>query len=160
MNTPYFLADTSNTNLSGCTVNGHAASCSQAHAVALAFLIPLFLIIIVLAVYWFKSLFHLIEHRDIPNRALWLILVLFGFGLGAVIYFYAVKRPYDKNKAIAANTPQPQVGAQPYAPVAQSGTMPQGQIISPVPPQTQPPQPPQYPQNNQEPGTQNDTRPF
>jgi hypothetical protein len=84
----------------GCYVNGEPASCAQAGGIVAAIMIPMLLVFAVLGVFWLISLVHLIKHDDVPNRVVWLILHFVGLGpLAGIIYFFAVKRPYDKNHA-------------------------------------------------------------
>jgi hypothetical protein len=90
----------------GCYVNGEPASCAQAGGIVAAVMIPMFLVFAVLSVFWIISLIHLIKHADVPNRAVWLILHFVGLGpLAGIIYFFAVKRPYDKKSTAAPATP-------------------------------------------------------
>jgi len=91
-----------------CTVNGEPADCGKAGAIALAILIPLFLIFAVCAVFWIITLIHALKHPDVPNRTLWIVLHFILLGpLAGPVYFFAVKRPYDKRTRAAHVTMTP-----------------------------------------------------
>ncbi len=82
----------------GCYINGEPASCAATGGIIAAILIPLLLVGIVLAVFWFISLLHVIQHEDVPNRMIWIILHFVGLGpLAGVVHFFAVKLPYQKS---------------------------------------------------------------
>ena len=107
---------------SGCTINGQPASCSQVSHILVPILlfvfIPLFVILIVLAIFWVKSLMHVVKHQDVPNRTLWIILHFVGLGiLCGVVYLIFVKRPYDKQHVNgAAGIPPQQPTPEPPPP--------------------------------------------
>jgi len=50
-------------------------------------------------VFWIISLVHVIQHDDVKDRILWLVLILVLGNIMGVIYFFAVKRPYDRGGA-------------------------------------------------------------
>lgn len=78
--------------------------------------IPLIIFGIIFFIWWVFCLIHAIKHEDIPDRTVWLIVLIGGFflgfsGIAAVIYYFAVKRPYQKSKMLSlstTNTPQGQ----------------------------------------------------
>jgi hypothetical protein len=47
-------------------------------------------------VLWLISLIHVLQHDDIKDRTMWILIILLGGGLGGIIYFFAAKRPYDR----------------------------------------------------------------
>lgn len=106
-----------------CTVNGEPAECGQTLSILGVVFIPLLIFFCVLAVFWVISLIHLVKHPDVPNRLIWIVLHFIFLGpLAGIIYFFAVKRGYDKG-AMAMTQP--------------------GAIAPAVPPtSTLPPQPP------------------
>lgn len=98
-----------------CTINGQPTSCSQVENIIVPLLlgifVPLTIIFVVLMIFWVKSLIHLINHQDVPNRTLWIILHFIILGpLAGVIYLIFVKKPYDKQHVTVPinNTPPPQ----------------------------------------------------
>ena len=62
---------------------------------------------------------HVAKHEDVKDRTVWLIVLLTALPLGlmwvaAPIYYFAVKRPYDKGDAREVPKPlPPQPPAQP-----------------------------------------------
>lgn len=51
-------------------------------------------------VFWVITLVHVIQHEDVPDRIVWIILHFVGLGIIAgPIYFFAIKQPYDKKHA-------------------------------------------------------------
>jgi len=47
---------------------------------------------------WVSMVFHLINHKEVKNRTLWVILLFITGVIGGVIYYFVVKRKLDKNK--------------------------------------------------------------
>lgn len=90
-----------------CTVNGEPADCGAAAGVALAILLPLILVGILSFVGWLMMLIHAIS-KDIPNKTLWIVLLIF-FNIAWVIYYFVVKRPFDKGElkpaSVTSSTP-------------------------------------------------------
>jgi hypothetical protein len=102
------------TSGASCTINGQPADCGKAGGILAAVFIPLMLIGAVLFVFWVISLVHLIQHPDVPNRIVWLILHFVGLNmLAGIIYFFVVKRPYDKQHAMGAGVPAPTTAPSP-----------------------------------------------
>jgi Phospholipase_D-nuclease N-terminal len=87
-------------NQSNCTVNGQSVPCAKIGGfLGLGLGIILFLLVIsVLAfIFWLFMLIHAIKN-PIVDKAVWIIiLILFGI-LGAIIYYFAVKRSFDKQQ--------------------------------------------------------------
>jgi len=95
-----------------CTINGRPASCARVlHdvlPVLLFVVIPLFILLVVCAVFWVISLVHVLGHQDVPDRVLWIVLhfVLLG-PLAGPIYYVAVQRPYERRRASMLRPPTP-----------------------------------------------------
>ena len=47
-------------------------------------------------VLWIISLIHVLQHDDVKDRVMWIVVLLLVGTIGGIIYFFAVKRPYDK----------------------------------------------------------------
>lgn len=47
-------------------------------------------------VLWLISLIHVLQHNDVKDRTMWILIILLVGTIGGVIYFFAVRRPYDK----------------------------------------------------------------
>lgn len=78
---------------------GDAAAGVAAVGFSLFFMI-FWLIIMALSVgsvvLWIISLVHVIQHQDVKDRVLWIVILLVAGSIGGVIYIFAVKRPYDR----------------------------------------------------------------
>jgi energy-coupling factor transporter transmembrane protein EcfT len=93
----HFITSFAQTASTGCMKNGQPVDCSEIQGTLAAVFIPFTIIGIVLMIFWVISLVHLFKHADVPNRALWIVLHFVGLGpLAGIIYFFAVKRGYDK----------------------------------------------------------------
>ena len=85
-----------------CTVNGQEVPCEQAGQAALGFLkygivgILVFLVLWIWAfVFWIMMIVHAATH-EAENKAMWIILMVFTSIVGALIYYFVVKRPMGK----------------------------------------------------------------
>jgi hypothetical protein len=95
----------------GCRLNGREVPCEDLYKAAKPFIglgIGLFaffaLVGLLLTIFWIWMIVHAAT-KNIENKALWIILlIIFGF-LAAIVYYFAVKRPFDKNQPII--TPPP-----------------------------------------------------
>ena len=83
--------------------------------VAFIFLM-IFLIIIwlVFFVFWVIQLIHVIQHQDIKDRTMWIVLLFAAFFLGFIwlivpIYYFVVMRNYKKQQPVnqTSNSPEP-----------------------------------------------------
>jgi hypothetical protein len=108
----------------GCSLNGREVPCEDLYRAAKPFIglgIGLFaffaLIGLLLTIFWIWMIVHAAT-KPIENKVLWIILlIIFGF-LAAIVYYFAVKRPFDKNAP-----------AQPIPPVS-PGPAPEGPKIA------------------------------
>jgi hypothetical protein len=85
-----------------CTVNGREVPCEELGDQIKGFLgwgIAGFLVILALGiwatVFWIMMIVHAATH-DIENKAMWIILMVFTGIVGALIYYFAVKRKFNK----------------------------------------------------------------
>lgn len=93
------------------------AACDQALktflGVGLAILIPFLIIGFALFILWIVTLVHAISNQDIKDRTIWIVGLIASFFLGfsgllAIIYYFAVQRPYNKQKVVGPTAaPQP-----------------------------------------------------
>ncbi len=97
-----------------CRVNGEVVPCGElGDAVkgfaAVAFIIPLIFAVvgILLFIFWIMMLVHAAKH-PIENKPLWIIIILLGNGVGAIIYYFVVKRHFVSMPITVA--PQPPSG--------------------------------------------------
>lgn len=86
------------------------------------FLGAIVLIFLVSFIFWLIALIHAINNQDIKDRNIWLAVLAAGFflgfaGIAGVVYYFAVMRPYKKEKNSVA---QPQVSPQPVQSSQQS----------------------------------------
>lgn len=98
-------------NQEGCRLNGREVPCDQLYNTTKPFIglgIGIFIIIgiisLLFAILWIWMLVHAAT-KSIENKALWIILLIIFQGLAAIVYYFAVKRPFDKNLPIM--TPPP-----------------------------------------------------
>lgn len=95
-----------------CYVDGvlqaSQAACDQALktflGIGLAILVPFLIIGFLLFILWIVTLVHAIKHEDITDRTIWLVGLIASFFLGfsgllAIIYYFAVQRPYNKKSS-------------------------------------------------------------
>ena len=113
-----------NRNRGVCEWNGQEVPCENVWNIAKPFvglgigLIIFFTLIgILLTILWIWMIIHAAT-KNIENKALWIILLIFFGHLAAIIYYFAVKRPFDKGQPIV--TPPP----------SSPGPIPQGPKIA------------------------------
>ena len=58
-------------------------------------------------VLWLISLIHVLQHNDVKDRVMWILILLLVGTIGGVIYFFTVKRTYDSG---GAREPLPPIG--------------------------------------------------
>ncbi len=46
-------------------------------------------------VLWVMSLIHVIQHEDVKDRIVWIIMLVAFGGLAGLIYHFVVRRPYE-----------------------------------------------------------------
>jgi drug/metabolite transporter (DMT)-like permease len=104
-----------------CRVNGQEVPCPQGMEGALfgfgIFFLVAFAIGIFFFILWIMMIVHAATH-PIPNRAMWILVLVFTQGLGALIYYFVVKRNFGKTPSPAMPTPPPTVPAEPPSPPA------------------------------------------
>ncbi len=54
-----------------------------------------FAIMVVGTIFWIYMIVHAINH-DIKDKPMWIILLVFTHLLGALIYYFVIKKPFDK----------------------------------------------------------------
>lgn len=84
------------------TTNECTSAAKWILGIGAAIIIPILLVALVLLVFWVIMLVHAIRHEDLKDRNMWLLAMILGFifgfsGLVAIVYYFAAKRPYDKN---------------------------------------------------------------
>lgn len=62
------------------------------------FIIVLIVFVLVLGVFWIWMLIDCIK-REFDNKALWIIIIVLIGVLGAIIYYFAIKRPNATKQA-------------------------------------------------------------
>lgn len=98
------------TGVSTCTVNGQKVPCDQAlkevgafAGTALVIFLVWIAIVLAATVFWLLMLVHAATH-PIQNRAMWILIIVFLNLLGAIVYYFAVKRPFTKMAREALGT--------------------------------------------------------
>ncbi|MHB8710371.1 MAG: PLDc N-terminal domain-containing protein [Minisyncoccota bacterium] len=86
-----------------CTVNGQEVDCAELGNQVKGFLgwgIGGFLVIIALGVwataFWIMMIVHLARHK-VEDKVMWIILMVFTGIVGALIYYFVVKRKFNKS---------------------------------------------------------------
>lgn len=99
MNKFIFLADTMNTM-------SYDSNDGVAVAAVLTFILfaLIFAFTIVVFVFWVIALIHLIQHEDVKDRELWLALLFVFGGIIGPVYYFAIKKPYDREKSLPKKT--------------------------------------------------------
>lgn len=84
-----------------CTVNGKDVPCEEAlkylkafFGLGIGFIIGIVALGIWASVFWLLMIIHAATH-EIENRPMWIIILIFTHVLGALIYYFAVKRPFN-----------------------------------------------------------------
>lgn len=103
-----------------CTINGVTTTGDQCagtlKAVGSIFIFIWLLLMafgIVSFIFWVISLIHVIQHEDIKDRTMWIIIILL-VPLGSWVYFFSVRKSY--NKLHSSGQPvAPAVGTPPAA---------------------------------------------
>jgi len=79
---------------------GEAAAASAVFAgfgiVMLLFCLVLVGVAIACFVFWVIALIHVLQHQDVKDRVMWIVILFVAGTIAGVIYFFAVKRPYDR----------------------------------------------------------------
>lgn len=88
-----------------CTLNGKDVPCEQLEQEAKGFLAygaagALIMIVagIAMTVFWIMMIVHAASH-EVDNKAMWIILMIFTGIIGALIYYFAVKRKFKPSLA-------------------------------------------------------------
>lgn len=88
-----------------CTVNGREVPCEEAWqsvktaaGLGIGVFLVILVVIILAAIFWLMMVIHAIRN-PIKSKAIWLFLLLITGILGAVVYYFAVKRKFNKTAA-------------------------------------------------------------
>ncbi len=91
-------------NKGNCEINGRNVPCEDFYNAAKPFigiglgLFAVFAIVgVLLTIFWIWILVHATT-KNIENKALWIILLIIFSTLAAIVYYFAVNRPFDKNQ--------------------------------------------------------------
>ncbi len=105
-----------------CELNGEVVSCDELLEEAGGFLAVggiLFLIFFIIGlvglVFWVISLIHVLSN-EVDNKAMWIVLLLLLGSLGGIIYFFAVRRPFEAAKKEGGAAPAVAPAQQPVHP--------------------------------------------
>jgi len=85
-----------------CTVNGREVPCEELGKQVKGFLgwgiggfFIIFAIMILAAIFWIMMIVHAAKH-NIEGKAAWIVLMIFTGIVGALIYYFVVKRKFNK----------------------------------------------------------------
>jgi len=94
-----------------CKVNGKDIPCEDVYKAAKPFIgvglgiFAVFAVIgLLLTIFWIWMIVHAAT-KNIENKALWIILLIIFGVLAAIVYYFAIKRPFDKNQPIITSPP-------------------------------------------------------
>ena len=86
-----------------CSVNGKEAPCEEAlqqlktfAGIGFGIIALIGGVILVGSIFWLLMLIHAIS-KPIENKAIWIFILLFTSVVGALVYFFVVKRKFGKN---------------------------------------------------------------
>jgi hypothetical protein len=83
--------------LLSCAAGGDSVTCpSKFHVIWVVLSVLAIVIIAFFLSFWIKMLVHAITH-EISNKGFWIVIILITNILGAVTYYFSVKKNYDKN---------------------------------------------------------------
>lgn len=96
-----------------CFINGREVPCEELKsfgAIGVAVFLFLVLFLIVTTVFWVMMIIHAAKH-EVPNKVVWILVMVFTGFIGAIIYYFAVKRSFvpsvQPTSAPANNPPTP-----------------------------------------------------
>lgn len=83
-----------------CKINGKEVPCSSIHLGAIlgwlaGGVIFIFALVLFASIFWIWMIIHAATH-DIEDKPMWILIILFTHFFGAVLYYFSVKRPFDK----------------------------------------------------------------
>lgn len=88
-----------------CIIKGEAVSCADvAHAaegllgLSVIAIVAIIAVFVFLVVFWFAMLIHAIR-KPIKHKFIWILVLLIFETPGALIYYFAVKRRFNKQQA-------------------------------------------------------------
>jgi len=94
-----------------CTLNGRDIPCgelgrsiAQWGVFGLVVLIVIAVVFIFIFIFWLKMLIHAIKH-DIDYKPVWILVILLTGVIGAVVYYFAVKKHMPTQSMPQANIP-------------------------------------------------------
>lgn len=92
-----------------CKLNGEVVACGELAGAAKGFAIvaialPIIfgVISVLLFIFWIMMLVHAIKN-PIENKPLWIIIILLGNGIGAIVYYFVVKRQFSSMPITVVN---------------------------------------------------------
>lgn len=81
-----------------CKVNGQEVPCGDVSGAliggGLIFVFVMLALGVVSLIIWIKMLIHAIQHGG-DNKVAWILVIVFAGVLGAIIYYFVVKKPMD-----------------------------------------------------------------
>lgn len=85
-----------------CTVNGQEVDCAELGNKIKGILswgiggfLVIFALLILAMIFWIMMIVHAAKH-DVKDKAMWIILMVFTGIVGALIYYFVVKREFNK----------------------------------------------------------------
>ncbi len=102
-----------------CTLNGQVIPCEQLGKTITGFLgwgIIIFLIFFIIGilsmVFLIMMIIHVAKH-DVENKAMWIVVMVFTGFIGAIVYYFVVKKDFDKKIIVSNQSPISNIASTP-----------------------------------------------
>jgi hypothetical protein len=98
-----------------CELNGKVVPCEQLNESFEQFMgwgigigILFFIIGVLVFIFWISMIVHAVKY-PIEHKPIWILVLILGGILGAIVYYFAVKKPYNVSRNFPPTTPGPTV---------------------------------------------------
>ena len=92
--------------ITNCTLDGSGADCvqiteqaTQQLTLGIGGLISIAAIVMAIIIFWLMMFIHALKH-SFKNKALWVVIILLGNVIGAVVYYFAIERTFQEPPAV------------------------------------------------------------
>ena len=88
-----------------CKLNGEVVACPDFGAVFFGFFGVMWAVMVLFmisaTVFWILMIIHVATH-PIENKAIWVLLLIFTGIIGAIVYYFGIKRPFDAKHTVVS----------------------------------------------------------
>jgi len=109
------LANTALAQVGTCKLNGQEVPCGEVLnglgniiGAGLIFMVVMWVIMLAAGIFWLVMLIHAAT-KPIDNKAVWILVMVFTNILGAIVYYFVVKREFSKMTQNVGNTNIPPI---------------------------------------------------